>query len=74
MRYIHIDLEAGIKESSEQQSNFREEQHHFQDENGKNGGIIAKQERRGCVGLIKDGNNERNNCTPPVDSARVSIV
>lgn len=41
MRYIPIDLEAGIKQRSQQRSNIWEEQHNF----GKNGRIITKKER-----------------------------
>lgn len=48
MRYMSIDLEAGIKERSQQWLNVGEEQHNFEDENGKNGRIITKKER-GCV-------------------------
>lgn len=61
---MSIDLEAGIKERSQQWLNVGEEQHNFEDENGKNGRIITKKER-GCVKVrwIKDENNKKKTNT-----------
>lgn len=45
MGYISIDLKAGIKDCSQQRPNVREDQHNFEDEDGKNGRIITKKEK-----------------------------
>lgn len=68
MGYISTDEKAGIKDRPQQRPNVQEDQHNFEDENGK------IEERCVRVLLIKDENNERNNCTPTAGSASVSIV